>query len=240
LLTYNEFVDAFVRFAAQAAPALKIAAAENQKLSVRNADGAQLSLSLENAYEFYRKDPDELQAILERVLGMTQLKTRDLYPDQLVAMVRDQSWPGSQRRQLTDGLVAVVAADLGDQYAYPTDEKLAEIGLTLEQAFDVAISNVDRRIGELSMGENSAGFRIFFSSNDISSSLIFSDGFRKAMANMWGEAAYLPAARNILLVTSVTNDDALKEMRRLAETNREPHPITDRPICCRDGKWIEL
>lgn len=240
MLTNHEFVHAFLRFAAQATPTLRITADDSGEFIVRNADGLELSLSVENAYEFYRRDPGELQAVLDRILRLAQPQKVVPLPDQLVAMVRAQSWPGSQKRQLTAKLVTIVAADLGGQYAYLTEDKICEMGLTLDQAFDLAGSNVDRRVGQLSMGENSAGFRIFFSSNDISSSLIFSPGFRSAMTNMWGEAAYLTAARNVLLVTSSTNGGALKEMRRLAETSEEPHSITGQPICFRGSEWIEL
>ena len=242
MMSFADFCLAFEEHVRRTQPNTQLEATGVGTFDFTDENGTRMSISLQNAYRFYEAAPDHIASLFDRVLAMVRPAGKIL-PDQLVAMVRDSSvFQGDTAitQDLGPGLVLAVAADLGDHFIFPTADTLEASGIERADAVNHALRNVDKFVGDVSANLHPTGFRMFGSSNDISSSLILSEKFLDFIrGESVGEPVFIVVARNFLVIGDSANSDGVTTMCTLAKsTDPGPHPISSEAIVNRDGKWM--
>lgn len=241
MLSFAEFCAAFAEHVRRTRPEAKIEATNAGTFDFTDENGTGVSISLQNAYQFYKAAPESIGSMFDSVLAMVRPAGR-ISPDQLVAMVRDgRAFEDGEAitQEFAPGLVLAVAADLGDRFIFPVSDTLEASGIERSDAISHALRNVDNFMGKVSANVHPTGFRMFGSSNDISSSLILSEKFLDFVrSEAVGEPVFIVVARNFLVVGDSSNLEGVATMCSLAKsTDPGPHPISSEPIVHRDGKW---
>jgi hypothetical protein len=163
-----QFRDLYAQRVAAAVPGATITPLESLSLRITlpgGGDAQEMTINLDRAYSEYSVAPDQLDTILGRWVRIASVLPLDAQlPERIVSVVRTADHVAGYAQALSqDGrevrlvwrplagdLVEMIAFDSPDAIQFGTEETLADMSITPEQAWVLAPQNLPARLGVLS------------------------------------------------------------------------------------------
>lgn len=209
LLSPREFRDAGVARIRTLAPDARVVLRDDLGVTVvrpGQAEGDGMQINFDNAYNFYRDDPSQLEFLIDRWSRLAVDPPMERGIDRIVSILRPQGHVDSYNQVLASAprpmqlitrpfvgdLLQVMVFDSAEAVAYATEDQVSELGLSIEEAWILALVNIPTRMGEVeeTRVEELPGIVIVGAGNGIAPSNLIGPGFC-AGAN----------ARNLVLVS---------------------------------------
>ena len=153
------FRDAFAQRAENAMPGVKVKALDGATLRITWPDGTHDKLSIATAYEYYEKDPERSEEIMDSLVAILQegAEGEPASRDNLVIVVRPAGAQveigGGQaislRRPFVGDLIQILAVDSETSIRYAGRDDLVKLKLSEAEAWKLGLSNLSVRMGEL-------------------------------------------------------------------------------------------
>ncbi len=257
-LSQEEFVEDIRRRLQVLYPELELRfVAERYAFEARNPqDDESLEIYLGNHYQRYLEaHPENREATLERIGRVAYIK--QAFPGSfaeakgaLMPSVRDRVYPESIRlrfevqnekalvlphQQIGDRLTVCVVVDSEDHIYLVDEEKLAEWGITFEEALRLATANLADR--PMTLVELAAGLYAFCSNDDYDATRLLLLEDLSDNLPVRGDRAIMTPNRNLLLVADSANPDSLLEMQRLAAGTWERSGGINGFVATWSGEW---
>lgn len=243
-LTPAQFQDRVVAAIGRSHPKAKVDRIDENTLQVHY-DGASEPevINLRRAYALYQGTPTELGAIVGQLA-----RPREPFDissaDDLVVLVRPATFGADAElaRPLAGGLVAVVAVDSPQRYAFVPGETLrTKLQLSNQAIWDRALENTRRLIGfkpiEISLGRPAA----ISTQAGLAASLLAFDDYWNSAERTDGPLAVAVFGRDDLFVATVSDAKAIEVMREgMAEIRDDPNGLTNDLLVRRNGRWEVL
>lgn len=167
LLSPVQFRDAAIAMIEARAPDTRVEVTGDLSLHVVRSDNHDMQVNLDRGGE-YQNDPASLETILDRWARLATSPPDDVRrADRIVAVVRPRGMvtayeqyvaaasPDAMRlvtRPLAGDLLEVLVFDSEEAVQYASEQALAEIGLSIDQAWMLAPQNLPARLGEIEVG----------------------------------------------------------------------------------------
>jgi hypothetical protein len=165
LLSPRQFRDAGVALFRAADPDAQIALRDDMGINVRpdpQNPESEFFVNFDNSYAEYRNFPEQMQEILERLVRVSAIINSAPNRDRIVAVVRSRARVDGYRtvhaqldppseivaRPLVGDLYEVIVYDSAEAVQFASPSSLRDLGLTEEQAWEVARANIPARMGE--------------------------------------------------------------------------------------------
>ncbi len=164
LLSPSQFRDAGAARIREQAPDVRIENRDELGITVIRpgdapGDGAQINF--DNAYNLYREDPSQLAFLIDRWSRLAVDPPMMRSVDRIVSILRPQAHIDSYNQVIANAptpgrlitrpfagdLHEVMVFDSAEAVAYATEDQIAELGLSLEEAWTLALVNIPTRMG---------------------------------------------------------------------------------------------
>ncbi|MAK60149.1 MAG: hypothetical protein CMK09_04145 [Ponticaulis sp.] len=206
---------------------------------------------LENLYIEYENDPARGEALIsetaEKYVRLIHTGIDDTnFEERLVVQLRPASYL-DENTHSTDGaivarpfagdLVAVLMLDSPETLAAVTEARLTNNGVSVEQAFDLAIQNTRSRMGEVYQDEYQK-IDFLSSSNGLISGQIWLPETCSAETR---DAAYFIYDHNSMMKVNLNNPLGVSNMLSLATgLVGQGESMANSVVRCKSGKWSQL
>jgi hypothetical protein len=220
-----------------------------------NKQSPETRVNFDNAYLEYERDPDALADVLhrwarfatepledsqmtERVVSV--LRSRELvthFDQEAAARAPAGVAPSSiVWRPFAGDIVEIVAFDGAETIQYATEEALAELGLSPEQAWETAPRNLPSRLGELELGGVEGADSLVFvtGGNGLAPSTLI-DG--RICLGEGATSIFLLVDRNGFIMADGADSRArLQFVELLNDLRQNGNSLSLSPLGCRDGR----
>jgi len=237
----------------------EVTVTRNLELRVKNAQGKEATVFLDNAYTAYRANPKArseiirtyVQSFLETMSSMDAAVDRS----RIVPVVKDRAWLAETQKSLkTRGakefqervyealnreLVIVYAEDSPRNIRYLSPKDVADLGLKTGELRGLAVANLKKLLPKVEVRQG-ALVSIITAGGDYEASLLLLDHIwssRQLVVD--GDIVVAIPARDLLLFTGSRNRAGIAKLREVAsEAARDAsYRITDRLFVYRDGSF---
>lgn len=264
LLSPSEFRDAAVAMIRAADPRAEIEPRGDLGVNIRrphDKEQPESWVNFDEAYRQYQADPAALNDILARWAGMTThpLENSQM-ADRVVAIVRSRAVmeqlaaESAQARARSDhapadllwrplagDLAEVLAFDGADTIQYAMEDALADLGLSVEQAWAAAPRNLPARLGQLDVSGVEGADRILYvtGGNGLAPSTLLEGGV--CAGDEMRNYVFLVVDRNGYLAGDRSDSVAMRQFRDLIdELRRSGGSMSLTPLGCHDGGVVEI
>ena len=261
-MSIADFRDAYAAAIRRAHPDAQVKAVADDELEVTLAGGnGEHDVFVDNAYNFYRADPTQLDAILARYVAAAEEAQRPETddPSQLVVLVRPRSYlervtrlqQGSRHRGVTapltrpiaGDLLAFVAIDHPNTYDFPPADRLrAELKMDDDAIWTRALANTAKHLPGLPRPSRTKAIATLMSGDGLGSSLLAEPDIWDAPTQQKGGAPVVaPVAKDMVLLVHADDAEGVAVLRQLAAKDAgDPDGLTQQLFVRRNGAWEVL
>ena len=153
------FRDAFAQRAEKAMPGVKVKALDDATLRITWPDGTRENLSIATAYEYYEKDPERSDEIMDSLVAILQEGTEGEVASRnnLIVVVRPAGAQveigGGQAislsRPFAGDMIQILAVDSETSIRYAGRDDLVKLKLSEAEAWKLGLANLSVRMGKL-------------------------------------------------------------------------------------------
>ena len=220
----------------------------------RDPDGAEADLRTRNFYDDYKRDPANLDKIVDRIAAATTSNCCGTKLDlaRIVPVIKDRAWIDDNRPWLkekglnldfvfedfNDQLVIVYAEDTEHNTRYLTSNENVGDRKDLRAR---AVDNLARllpKIEKMTMG----GFSMMAAGGDYEASLLlFDDMWRDGQIKVDGDIVVAVPAKDTLMIVGSKDRKAIALVRKLAaeEVAKSRYRLTDTLFVYRGGRFVK-
>ncbi len=262
LLNEVQFARQLVERLRVRSPGLPVAVVGGLELRVGGRDGEGSQVFLYNAYDAYRRSPEQLETVLGNyAMALEQLGTvRDdpVDPERIVPVIKDRNWTretlarvrshpkykaGQEQvfEHYNDELVVFYAEDLPHGIRYLTSAGAKQWGLNLERLRPLAVRNLRALLPQVQVLGSDGLYLISAGGNYEASLLLFETLWRTRKLEVPGDYVVAVPARDTLLVTGSEDFEGLRRVRETVAQvyPKAPYRLTDR-LFVRQGERFEI
>jgi len=259
-VTPDEFTDKFIQALKQSHPDVTTDVNEPLQLKAANADGREVVAYLNNAYELYLQDTDELDAVLERyVVALMATMTADEAPPlslaNIVPVVKDSAWlaealaaikpeigttsPEYYQTSFVEGLSIIYAEDTPSNIRYIEKASIEELGVDIATIPATAIVNLLAKLPDISVDGGEGLYMVIADGNYEASLLLVDDIWTHQNFDVAGDIVVALPARDVLLVSGTGNTEQLEQLQALAKQvyAESTYNLTSNIDVRRNGRW---
>lgn len=248
LLSREQFRDRVVEEARRTYPTATVAPVGELAFSAKGLPtGVDLNANLDNAYALYAADPETLADIVGRhvrALAVTDEAVGD-ERSRVVAIIRHRDLLAAFRgrdpvwRPFVGDLVEIIAIDSAETIMIPPVNVLAGYGVTADEAWALAASNLRARLGPLRIGALEEGSTVVVVAADsgLAPSILSDPAFCTA-----GEPDrfYFLLSREAFVSADSSLPGAEADFRRAVQELRRGQTASDTPFVCRGGEYVVM
>ncbi len=259
-LSPQEFTDAVATAATAAMPAAKITVAGALQIDSRDAHGATTTTDLGNAYQLYVRDPQHLDELIQRCLGVLAdtIRHADAEPtpdrSRIVPILKTRRWVEELRQASNtrdkaepapEPLTEPFNAEL--MIVYVEDRPSSMRFLTTRddvgdrtQLHDLALDNLKRLLSRIKMHAAADGVFLVSAGGNYEASLLLIDGFwLSGQIKVDGDFVVAVPAKDALILTGSNNQAGIARLRAVAaDIAAGPYALTSTLFVYRDGKFV--
>ncbi len=259
-LSPQEFTDAVATAATAAMPAANITVAGALQIDTRGADGATTTTDLGNAYQLYVRDPQHLDEMIQRCLGILAdtIRRADAEPtpdrSRIVPILKTRRWVEDLRQASNarnkaepapEPLTEPFNAEL--MIVYVEDRPSSMRFLTTRddvgdraQLHDLALDNLKRLLSRIKMHAAADGVFLVSAGGNYEASLLLIDGFwLSGQIKVDGDFVVAVPAKDALILTGSNNRAGIARLRAVAvDIASGPYALTPTLFVYRDGKFV--
>ncbi len=259
-----EFTQFFAERVRIEQPDAAVAIAGDRHLKIKDDDGTELDMYLDNAFRRYCGAPEHLETIvgqqLRTLLATTagdwdsQINDENLLPvlrsraflEEVSGALTQDPEEGEEARpvsdRVNDEISVLYVFDTEDAMRYVQARDLEKLTVDRDRLFSRAVANL-RKLLQHARVEGEKGYYMPVAGGDYESSLLFLNEFwAKERFPVKGEIVVFPLARDLLIVTGSEEKQALAQATKLAaraEATME-YFISDKPFQYKDGRWVRF
>lgn len=229
---------------------------DDRTFTKKDAEGSEVTISIDNAYAEYLSDPEQLDTILkrfERVFGTKQPVAR---LDQLTVIVRPSDYVAESLgsatahdkapagRPLAGDLSVFLAIDSPETIRTVVFDDLKAWNLSEAQAWEAALASVKARIGPVGFArmKNEPAASVIVAESGLAPSIL-GDPVLCGPASPTGlkGAVVLLLARDALLVGFPDDKDSMRAFWKVTrEQIGKDQSLSKTAITCRNGRWTPV
>ncbi len=256
-LSPQAFTAEFARAVTEAMPSSTVVVKGDLELSIRDANGVDRAILLNNPYQEYARDPQRFGDIVKRfVAAMAESgkASGKLDRSHIVPVIKDRQWlidlhnalraQGTTQEHLADSLndelVIVYAEDDATRMRYLTTEE--DLGLSRQELRALAVENLIRILPKIEM-RDADGVILMSAGGDYEPSLLLVDHiWSSGQIQVKGDIVVAVPTRDVLLVTGSRDRTGLKRVREFAAKWRAegPYGLTDTLFVYRNGRFTKF
>jgi len=247
------FRDAFAQWAEKAMPGVKVKALDGATLRITWPDGAYETLSIATAYEYYEKDPERSEEIMDSLVAILQegAEGEPASRDNLVVVVR----PAGAKVELGGGqaislsrpfvgdMIQILAVDSETSIRYAGRDDLVKLKLSEADAWKLGLSNLSVRMGKLEAVplEGVDGLLGVGSESGLGpSALLGTPPCGPGSQRPEGQLA-LVMARDFFAIPANDQPESLAVFWAMARHEAaSPEAFSRTAITCKGGRWIPI
>jgi len=257
MLTPQAFTEEFARALTRALPSSSVSVAGDLKLTMKEANGINRTVQLNNAYNEYKLDPQRFGDIVETFSAMfSQSASKETALDRtrVVPVIKDRQWldelhntlkgRGVAQQHLAEPfnkeLVVVYALDDPNRMRYLTTQE--DFGLSRAELRALAVENLKRVLPKIELRGDDEVMLMSAGGNYEASLLLIDDIWSSGQVKVNGDIVVAIPTRDVLLVTGSRNRAGLKRVRELAAkfVSQGPYELTDTLFRYRDGRFTKF
>jgi uncharacterized protein YtpQ (UPF0354 family) len=251
-----EFTREFARALTAALPTATVTIKGDLHLGVRDTDGTDRDISLNNAYRDYAHDPTRFGDLVQ-AFAAAMTRSREpakLDPANIVPVIKDKQWLADLQRTLKERgtpqewahepfnneLVIVYAEDDKTSTRYLGASEVA--GIERKELRALALDNLRRILPRIQVHDR-GGFYIISAGGDYEASLLLIDEiWSGGSIKVDGDIVVAIPARDALLATGSRNRSALRAIRQAAAklAAEDPHGLTGTLFVYRNGRFTKF
>ena len=244
-------------------PDAAVAIAGDRHLKIKDDDGTELDMYLDNAFRRYCGAPEDLETIVEQQLRTLRTTTGDwdsqINEENLLPVLRGRAFLEEMTRMLTqnpeegeealpvsdrvnDDISVLYVFDTEDAMRYVQARDLEQLTVARDRLFGRAVANLRTLLANARV-EGEKGYYMPVAGGDYESSLLFlSEFWTKERFPVKGEIVVFPLARDLLIVTGSEEKKALAQATKVAAEAEETmdYFISDKPFRYKDGRWVRF
>jgi len=201
-------------------------------------------------YAYYREHPQELDLVVRQVADLVLAEIEPAKPDDLIILVRPDSFRTGQNgnddcgpaRPLAAGLVAIVAVDAPARYVFTPVAKLrAELGMDDDAIWDRAMANLRLRLDSRPPKFRPGYLTGLKTDIGLAASLLILDDYwaHPSFAEL-GDLVVAPVERDEIVVAPLKDATAVQALRNLVARRDSSQFLCDQLLLRRDGAWSEF
>ena len=257
MLTPQAFTEEFARALTRALPSSSVSVAGDLKLTMKEANGVNRTVQLNNAYNEYKLDPQRFGDIVETFSAMFSQpasKEAGLDRTRVVPVIKDRQWldelhytlkgRGVAQQHLAEPfnkeLVIVYALDDPNRMRYLTTQE--DFGLSRAELRALAIENLKRVLPKIEMRRVGEVALMSAGGNYEASLLLIDEIWSSGQIQVNGDIVVAIPARDVLMVTGSRSRSGLKLVREMAAKfkSQGPYELTDTLFRYRDGRFTKF
>lgn len=226
---------------------------DDRTFVTKNGDGTEVTIFVDNAYQQYLSQPDQLDAVITRFTAAFTAKEQAPGLDQLTLIVRPSDYvtqslaPGASlasfpaARPLAGDLSMFLAIDSPETVRTASLDDLKNWGLTEEQAWNRAVSSVKARVGPLGFAqlEGEPDSSALVADSGLAPSVLADPAFcGPEKRDGLDGAIVLLMSRDALLLGFPKEKPSIESFWRVAKSEiKAKTALSSTPIACRGGRW---
>lgn len=225
----RKFTEAVAQGIAAKIPTSKIVVTGDLTMSIKKADGGEVTLSVANLYSDYRHDPANLSKIIDvYAAGLTEKRPPGAGLDRtrIVPVVKDRAWLEDTQRSIKAQAPTqeLLSEDLNAQlvivYAEDTDARMRYL-MAQEYAGDrkelrtLAVNNLIRLLPKIEMHQDDDVSLMSAGGDYEASLLLFDSMWSDGQVKVNGDIVVAIPSKDILLITGSKNRKGLATMREM-------------------------
>lgn len=257
MLTPQAFTDEFARALTRALPSSSVSVAGDLKLTMKEANGVNRTVQLNNAYNEYKLDPQRFGDIVgtfSAMFSQSASKETALDRTRVVPVIKDRQWldelhntlkgRGVAQQHLAEPfnkeLVIVYALDDPNRMRYLTTQE--DFGLSRAELRALAVENLKRVLPKIELRGDDEVMLMSAGGNYEASLLLIDDIWSSGQVKVNGDIVVAIPTRDVLLVTGSRNRAGLKRVRELTAkfVAQGPYELTDTLFRYRDGRFTKF
>lgn len=177
------------------------------------------------------------QEVLQRIIPLVKAVVLD-EADTVPLDIPEDGRPVS--RPLAGDLIVMYAEDLEGRFVFVSGRRMSQLGLTMEQLHELALSNLPNRLPQIEMHGDSPRHMLTCGGN-FEATLLLHDGLWETIAEaLPGQAMICVPARDLLFVSGSGWDGAHAFLSEIASRELEDKRYTlSKEVFVRtDGRWV--
>lgn len=228
-----------------------------QPQSACSATGQTTSTDLRNAYEVYLRNPEDLDNVIRRYVGVLAEAVRlgdtkaVIDRSRIVPVLKSNRWVEGVRKSQNGTAPELLAEPFNSELTivYAEDRPQSVRFLTTRDDVgdrtklrDAALANLQRVLPKIEMEAGANGNYLIHAGGSYEASLLLVDGlWSSGQIKVDGDIVAAVPARDVLLITGSRNRASVARLRELAtKLATGPYALTPALFVYRDGKFITL
>lgn len=254
----QQFTEEFKAAMSTSLPEHSITVVEPLQLKIKDAQGAEATAFLDNAYDEYSLKPEDKADVISRYVASFVESTKQaapIDPRQIVPVVKDRAWLKEVRRamkgrgakpmdqqvieELNEDLIIVYAEDSPQNIRFVSAKGLQEAGVQREKLRELAVANLRRILPPVETANGPLVSMLTAGGDYVASLLLLDEIWSGGKLRVSGEIVVAVPTRDVLLFTDSKNEDGVERLRELAKKAAAdgPYSLTHRLFVYRDGKF---
>lgn len=236
---------------------------ENLHLNVTGKEKLDFTLYLDNAYETYKLDPEQKDAVIRQFVSAAietfAVSGEGVDKSRIVPVVKDRDWLEETKQALVPGgakevswlvyedlnaeLVILYAEDSPKNIGYLTSDDLEKTDIKKKDLRALACKNLRNILPKIEM-QGADGIYMLTAGGVYEASLLLLDSIWSGkQIEVKGDIVVAIPTRDILLVTGSDDKDGINKVKGIVKETLEdggPYRLTSKLFVYRDGKFVEF
>ena len=233
IISEKQFTEIYHDSLLKAHPGTKFTIISDLNINGAHKEGL-LKISLQNAYNDYKAQPDSIKPIISRYMRSSKeaLHTEDsLTKDKIVPVIKSNSYLADVAKSLqlkedqstnivyetyNDKLVVLYAIDRNNSIQYLTTSMLEKSGIQKDSLLPMAIRNLKAALPQVQIQGGEGVFMMIAGGNYETSLILFDALWNKKTLPVDGKFVIAIPSRDVLLITGSNNSEGIKKIKDAA------------------------
>jgi uncharacterized protein YtpQ (UPF0354 family) len=259
-LSPREFNRQFVLALTSALPSANITVKGDFEVTIKDAEGKEATVFLDNAYATYSQDQTRLQDVIATyVSSLVEMRHRPPTFDRsrIVPIIKDRAWLEEIRKslsararppddivfdELNDELLVFYAEDTPKNIHYLTPKDLETAGIDAAALRPLAVANLKKLLPRVELRTGPLVSMITAGGDYDASLLLFDDVWTNKALRVDGDVVVAVPSRDVVIFTGSNNKAGLEQLRQMAAkfTKQSAYRLTETLFIRRDGRFTRL
>ena len=258
LVSQRAFVKQYIKAVEATYPGVKAKRKGTLEVRMKTADGMESTAFLDNAYNQYRGDPEQLDVTIARFVGALSAQldpdsvdrqASSLFPviknkayiDQLAALQKEsEAHQQIYYEALNEELYVLYVFDTEFSMSMAAQGDIVDAGVAMEALRAKSIENLKSYLPEVT-GEGGESLMMIMADGTYDASLLlFDEIWRPEVIPVQGEIVVFVPARDVVLVTGSKDAAGIAQAKAIIASNEWPYFISENAFVRRDGGWQKI
>lgn len=264
VLTPEQFTQEMVQRMQKQRPDLQFAAKGPLHVQVKRQGQEQATAFFDNAYNAYKSDPQNKQAVMEQYTAalietVQSNKNAKIDKTLIVPVIKDKAWPEEIRKSLqasgkgdkppayafdpyNEELLVLYAEDTDNNIRYLDEQQIEEAGVPRSELRALAVANLKRLLPEVALQKGDGVLMVTAGGTYEASLLLLDEIWIPNAIAVQGDVVVGIPARDLLLVTGSQTPGGVDKLRQVVNATAQDanYKLTNTLFVRRNGRFEVL